>query len=153
MLFRGEAVNNSLSSTRPEERRRKEVSRALAGTHAGVIREYTSYPDLPNVMHLLAENFDILLVDVDSAEECALDLVESICCESSSAVMAYSERTESDVVVRAMRAGAREFLTSPFTASTLAEALIRASIVAGGSSPSPMRKCTTPIGTAALPKT
>lgn len=112
----------------PDERRRKEVARALAGTHAGVIREYTSYPDLPNVMHLLAENFDILLVDVDSAEECALDLVESICCESSSAVMAYSERAESELVVRAMRAGAREFLTCPFTANTLAEALIRASI-------------------------
>jgi pilus assembly protein CpaE len=112
----------------PEERRRKEVARALAGTHAGVICEYASYPDLPNVMQLLAENFDILLVDVDSAEERALDLVESICCESSSAVMAYSERAESDVVVRAMRAGAREFLTWPFTASTLAEALIRASI-------------------------
>jgi pilus assembly protein CpaE len=112
----------------PEDRRRKELARALAGTHAGVIREYTSYPDLPSVMHLLAENFDILLVDVDSAEECALDLVESICCESSSAVMAYSERTDSEVVVRAMRAGAREFLTWPFTTNTLAEALIRASI-------------------------
>ena len=112
----------------PEERRRRQVARALAGTHAGVIREYSSYPDLPDVMHLLAENFDILLVDVDSAEERALDLVESICCESASAVMAYSERTESEIVVRAMRAGAREFLTWPFTASTLAEALIRASI-------------------------
>ena len=112
----------------PDERRRKEVARALAGTHAGVIREYGSYPDLANVMQLLAEKFDILIVDVDSAEECALDLVESICCESSSAVMVYSERAESDVVVRCMRAGAREFLTWPFTSSTLAEALIRASI-------------------------
>jgi pilus assembly protein CpaE len=112
----------------PDERRRKEVARALAGTHAGVIREYASYPDLPSVMQLLAEKFDILLVDVDSAEECALDLVESIYCESSSAVMVYSERTESEVVVRCMRAGAREFLTWPFTSSTLVEALIRASI-------------------------
>ena len=63
----------------PDERRRKEVARALAGTHAGVIREYASYPDLPNVMQLLAENFDILIVDVDSARRVLSDLVESIC--------------------------------------------------------------------------
>ena len=42
-------------------------------------------------------------------------------------VMVYSARADAELLVRCMRAGAREFLTLPFSHSTMAEALVRAS--------------------------
>ena len=42
--------------------------------------------------------------------------------------MVYSARTDSELLVRCMRAGAREFLTQPIPPSTIAEALVRASV-------------------------
>ena len=42
-------------------------------------------------------------------------------------VMAYSGKGEPDLLVRCMRAGAREFLTDPLSPAVLTEALIRAS--------------------------
>ena len=42
--------------------------------------------------------------------------------------MVYSARTDSELLVRCMRAGAREFLTQPFTQNAVAEALVRASV-------------------------
>jgi pilus assembly protein CpaE len=42
--------------------------------------------------------------------------------------MVYSAQTDSEMLVRCMRAGAREFLTEPIALSTIAEALVRASV-------------------------
>jgi pilus assembly protein CpaE len=42
--------------------------------------------------------------------------------------MVYSEQVLPEMLVRCMRAGAREFLTHPITPSTIAEALVRASV-------------------------
>jgi pilus assembly protein CpaE len=47
--------------------------------------------------------------------------------------MVYSVKTDSELLVRCMRAGAREFLTFPFTQDTVAKALIRASTRRPGS--------------------
>src|SRR6202042_416052 len=47
---------------------------------------------------------------------------------SSSTVMVYSAGTDSELLVRCMRAGAREFLTQPIAPNTIAEALVRASV-------------------------
>jgi pilus assembly protein CpaE len=54
--------------------------------------------------------------------------VESICGESSITVMVYSAQVNQEMLVRCMRAGAREFLTSPITPNAIAEALVRASV-------------------------
>jgi pilus assembly protein CpaE len=54
--------------------------------------------------------------------------VEHICGTSSATVMVYSSNTDSELLVRCMRAGAREFLTHPIAPSTIAEALVRASV-------------------------
>jgi Flp pilus assembly CpaE family ATPase len=56
-----------------------------------------------------------------------LELVESICANGTATVMVYSMKADSELLVRCMRAGAREFLTLPFAQSTMAEALVRAS--------------------------
>src|ERR1700722_16747774 len=112
----------------PEEQRRKAVAGALAGSQANVTREFTSYPELDDVLQLLEANFDVIIVDLDSDPEHALDLVEHICGNSTATVMVYSARADSELLVRCMRAGAREFLSQPIAANTIAEALVRASV-------------------------
>jgi pilus assembly protein CpaE len=112
----------------PEEQRRRAVAGALAGPQANVAREFPYYPDLDDVPKLLEAAYDIIIVDLDSNPEHALDLVESICGNSSSTVMIYSARSDPEMLVRCMRAGAREFLTQPIHPSALAEALVRASV-------------------------
>jgi pilus assembly protein CpaE len=112
----------------PEEQRRSVLARALAGPQTGVTREFSSYPDLDDLPRLLEEDFDVVIVDLDSNPEHALDLVEAICSSSSSTVMVYSARADSEMLVRCMRAGAREYLTQPFAPGTIAEALVRASV-------------------------
>jgi pilus assembly protein CpaE len=112
----------------PEQQRRAAVAMALAGLAAGATREIPMYPELDDVPKLLEDNYDVVIVDLDSNPEYALDLVESICANSSSTVMVYSARSDSELLVRCMRAGAREFLTQPFSSGTIAEALVRASV-------------------------
>ena len=112
----------------PEEQRRKAVARALAGPQTSVTREISTYPGLDDVPRLLAEEYDVIIVELDSNPEHALDLVECICGGGSSTVMVYSTHADPEMLVRCMRAGAREFLTQPIAPSTLAEALIRASV-------------------------
>ena len=118
----------SIALIGPDEERRKVTSTALAGCHGGDIREFSSYPpSLDDVPRLLEQNYDVIIIDLDSHAEYALELVESICANGSATVMVYSVKTDSDLLVRCMRAGAREFLTLPFAQSTMAEALVRAS--------------------------
>ncbi len=94
------------------------------------VREFSSYPtSLDEVPRLLKQYYDVILIDLDSNREFALELVESICATDSATVMVYSEQADRDGVFRSMRAGAREFLTPPFDQNTLAEALVRASAI------------------------
>ena len=94
----------------------------------GDIREFSTYPpSLDDVPKLLEQRYDVIIIDLDSHPEYALELVESICANGTATVMVYSMKADSELLVRCMRAGAREFLTLPFTQSTMAEALVRAS--------------------------
>ena len=77
---------------------------------------------------LLEAEYDVVIVELDSNPEYALDLVENICGSSSVTVMVYSEQVYPEMLVRCMRAGAREFLTQPITPSSIAEAMVRASV-------------------------
>jgi pilus assembly protein CpaE len=112
----------------PEEQRRQALARVLSGTLGSITREFSSYPALDDVPQLLASGYDVIIVDLDSDPESALDLVESICGNSPLTVMVYSAREDSELLVRCMRAGAREFLTQPVAPGTIAEALVRASV-------------------------
>ena len=76
---------------------------------------------------LLEQHHDVIIIDLDSDPEYALELVESICANGAATVMVYSAKADPELLVRCMRAGAREFLTLPFAQSTMAEALVRAS--------------------------
>jgi pilus assembly protein CpaE len=112
----------------PQEQRRRAVASALAGSQASITREFTSYPGFDDVPRLLDPGYDVIIVELDSDPEQALDLVEHICGSSSATVMVYSASTDSELLVRCMRAGAREFLTQPIAPGTIAEALVRASV-------------------------
>jgi pilus assembly protein CpaE len=112
----------------PDEQRRKEAASALLKCEGVEVREYSDYPPvLEDVPRLLEQRNDVILVDLDSKPEYALELVESFCANGSATVMVYSSKSDPDMLVRCMRAGAREFLTPPFVHATMAEALLRAS--------------------------
>lgn len=112
----------------PDQQRRSGIAITLAGLQAGLTREFTTYPELDEVPRILEDGYDVIMVDLDSNPEYALDLIEAICGTGSPTVMVYSGHADPELLVRCMRAGAREFLTQPFAANTIAEAMVRASV-------------------------
>ena len=112
----------------PTDSGRKALAAALGSLHGSVTREYPYYPEMDDVPRLLEGEYDVVIVELDSNPEYALELVENICGNSSVTVMVYSAQVSPEMLVRCMRAGAREFLTQPITASTIAEAMVRASV-------------------------
>jgi len=112
----------------PNQQQRGAIAIALAGLQAGMTREFPAYPELDEIPRMLQDNYDVVIVDLDSNPEYALDLVETICTSGTPTVMVYSAHADQEMLVRCMRAGAREFLTQPFASGSIAEALVRASV-------------------------
>jgi pilus assembly protein CpaE len=118
----------SIALIGPDPLRRKEAATALLLCDGTEVREYADYPaSLDDVPRLVEQRSDVIVIDLDSKPEYALELVEAICSSGSSTVMVYSSKPDPDLLVRCMRAGAREFLSPPFAHKTVAEALGRAS--------------------------
>jgi pilus assembly protein CpaE len=112
----------------PNDARRRALAAALAGPQASVAHEFAHYPEPEAVSKALDRECDVAIVDVDSDSERALDLVENICVNHPLVtVMIYTSRSDADLLVRCMRAGAREVLTEPLAPNAIAEALVRAS--------------------------
>jgi pilus assembly protein CpaE len=106
----------------------KAIAKTLAGLQATIARQFDGYPDVDDLMPVLESDCDVAIVDLSGDPERALDLIENMCAgESGVTVMAYSDKTDADLLVRCMRAGAREFLNEPVQPETMAEALVRAS--------------------------
>ncbi len=117
----------SIALIGPDEQRRKEAATALLLCRGTEVREYSAYPpSLDDVPRLVEQRNDVIIIDLDSNPEYALELVESICANGAATVMVYSSKPDPDLLVRCMRSGAREFLTPPFAHATMAEALVRA---------------------------
>jgi Flp pilus assembly CpaE family ATPase len=120
----------SIALIGPDEERRKAVAAAVAEYRGAKIREFYSYPtSLDEVPRLLEQYFDVIIIDLDTDPEFALELVESISAKDAATVMVYSAIADQSLVVRCMRAGAREYLISPFDQGTVDEALIRAAAI------------------------
>jgi pilus assembly protein CpaE len=114
----------------PDEARREAAINALGECQGVQIREFISYPPgIENVSRMLGTNFDVVIVDLDSDPEYAIDLVESISTQGHATVIVYSAHADPDLLVRCMRAGSREFLITPFEPGEMAEALVRASLL------------------------
>jgi pilus assembly protein CpaE len=112
----------------PDEQRRGIITKAMSGQRANVARELPDYPDVDDVASIIDAGHDAVIIDLDPDPERALDVVENICeANSGVTVMVYSARSDHDLLLRCMRAGAREFLTEPLAANAVAEAMVRAS--------------------------
>jgi pilus assembly protein CpaE len=113
----------------PHEERRHAVAKALAGPQASIARELKHYPQVDDLEEIIEADHDVIVIDLDPNPELALDVVENVCGHDASVtVIVYSAHNNSELLVRCMRAGAREFLTEPVLPSSLAEALVRASV-------------------------
>jgi pilus assembly protein CpaE len=111
----------------PDVTRRLVAADAFNSSSEAMVKERLPYPtNLDDVPRLLSRPFDIIAVDLDSDREFALDLVSRICAQSQATVMAYTEYSDVELLVRCMWAGAREFLTLPVAPAALADALARA---------------------------
>ena len=118
----------SVALVSPDMLCRSAMTSALEECQNGPPREFTSYPpDLDETSRMLGNNFDVVIVDLDSDPEQALHLIDSICANGQAIVMVLSARKDPDLLLKCMRTGAREFLTLPFAAGAMAEALMRAS--------------------------
>jgi pilus assembly protein CpaE len=118
----------SIAVISPDEQRRNAALSALSECQAGRIQEFISYPpDLNDVARFLGNNFDVVIVDVDSNPDYALDLVENICLLGLATTVVYSAQADPGMLLKCLRVGAREFLTLPFAPGAMAEALVRAS--------------------------
>jgi pilus assembly protein CpaE len=131
------AGNLSIAVICPDEQRRNDAISALGECQNGSIREFISYPpNLQDVARTLGNNFDVIVIDLDSDPEYALDLVESISTSGMATAIVYSAQADPDLLVRCMRAGAREYLMLPFDKGEMADALIRASALRSAVRPS-----------------
>jgi CheY-like chemotaxis protein len=113
----------------PDEARRSAVARAVAETQRASVREFDSYPpELEHLQRLLA-SFDVVIIDLDSEPDVALELVEKAHASDAAAVMVYSENADPKLAVRSMRAGARECLLLPIEPGVVDDALLRTASV------------------------
>jgi len=123
--FKADALTIALIG--PDPALCKAAADAFQECNAGILHEFPLYPaKLEDVPRLHEHPYDIVLIDLDSDPESALALVEQIGTDRQSTVMVFSSTSNSDLLVRCMRAGARELLRTPFDRNTIAEALVRA---------------------------
>ncbi|HXJ39848.1 MAG TPA: P-loop NTPase [Bryobacteraceae bacterium] len=113
----------------PDEKRRRAVAQAFAGPQGVITRELSAYPLVDDLPGITEGGYDGVIIDLDASPEKALDVVENLCGSNNSiTVMVFSARSDSELLVRCMRAGAREFLTEPVLSGSAAEALVRAAV-------------------------
>jgi len=117
----------SIALIGPDDHRRASAMTALISCGGAEVREFSAYPEgADGLPQLLDRGFDAVIVDLDSDPELALELVENICSLGQTTVMVFSENADPELLVRCMRAGAREFLTFPLAPQVIDEALVRA---------------------------
>ena len=98
----------------PNNAHRKIVADALSASTDRTVHEFPAYPaKLSDVPSLMEQNFDVVMIDVDSDQSYALALVEKIAAFGNVTVMVYSRRDDPQLLLNCMRAGAREFLPLP----------------------------------------
>lgn len=120
-------VKISVALIAPDDGQRRAIAKAVSAAPARIAGEFAEYPSANVISKLIDAGCNLIIVDLDAGVERALDLIEAVCRRDVSVtVMACSAKNAADVIIRAMRAGAREFLASPITANSIAEAFSRA---------------------------
>lgn len=110
----------------PNAEHRRNLEKAVRVQSAAILSEWSQYPAADQLSRVITPPCDALLVEVDTDSRAALDLVEAVCSQQPwVTVIVYSESPHQDLLVRSMRAGAREFLSGEIAPQILAEALER----------------------------
>ncbi len=118
--------------------RRKAAADALAGNKSLQVTEISSFPgNVEELAKLLPETYNVVLFNVDCDRDLAFDLTEKLCANPHSYVMAYSSRADTKMAVHVMRAGAREFFTTPVDLAEIAAAIERAAAHYVATAPAP----------------
>jgi pilus assembly protein CpaE len=131
---RSSAGQLSIAVIGPDELLRISLLDALNRYFTGNLHDFVSYPPtLLDVNNLMDQKHDIVMIELDSDPDYALELIRTVCAGGNSSVMVYSrmpnqEVPDSDLLLRCMRLGAREFLNLPFAGEELKEALERAAV-------------------------
>src|SRR5579863_282002 len=98
----------SIALVGPNEQRRSAAVMVLKNCGGNDINEFASYPPaLEDAPKMLEENYDAVLVDLDSDPMFALELVEAIGANGRATVMVYSNSTDPELLVRCMRSEER----------------------------------------------
>ncbi len=98
----------------PNDGHRTIVSKALAGSDATHVREFDNYPSQDSdLLQVVAQDYDAVLIDVDSDESYALAVIESIASYGRARVVAYSRRNHPDLILNCLQAGAQDLLPLP----------------------------------------
>jgi pilus assembly protein CpaE len=110
-----------------DAQRRKGAAEALAGNKNLEVTEIPSFPGkVEDLAKLLPHTYNVVLFNVDCDRNLAFELVENLCANPRTYVMAYSSRSDTKMAVHVMRAGAREFFTTPVDLAEIAAAMERA---------------------------
>lgn len=122
-----EPLSLSVAVIDPDRQRRQQLTNALKDPQIGAIQQMNSYlPPGDDGSWLAEQGIDLIFVALDSDIEKAFATIETLCAINSVTVMVYSERPEQDLLVRAMRTGAREYLRYPLDLGELESAIGRA---------------------------
>lgn len=110
-----------------DAQRRKAAAEALAGNKSLQVTEIPSFPGkVGELAQLLPQTYNVVLFNVDCDRALAFELAENLSANPRSYVMAYSSRSDTKMAVHVMRAGAREFFTTPVDPAEIAAAIERA---------------------------
>jgi periplasmic protein TonB len=106
--------NVSIALIGPHIGRRSVVAKAVSGAEGRTIREFATYPDkVSELPRLLAQNFDVVMIDLDSDQNYALQLVQEIAATGTVNVIVYSSRNDPTLGMISTHAGASDFLPIP----------------------------------------
>ena len=114
----------SIAVIGPDNISRYNVINALSGCLGSLTPDLVADPARVDDEALaIISGCSVVIVELDRDPVFALDLVQTVCDHGSAVVMVYSAQADPDLVVRAMRAGAREFLRLPLDSGAMADAL------------------------------
>ena len=92
----------SIALIGPEDLGRAAAVEALAGCGANKICEFSSYPpSLDDVSRMLEQKFDVIVIELDSDPEYALELVECMGVGGAATAMVYSRKTDPELLCAA----------------------------------------------------
>jgi pilus assembly protein CpaE len=125
MMNKTDTQSNSwlVAMISPDARRRQTFVGAIAALSNVFGRGVATYPSGDELTEFVRMGFEVAIVDLDHDTDRAINAIESISRRDSGAtVMAYSASNDLALVRRAMKAGARDFLTGTNITEALREA-------------------------------